>query len=386
MSELVYPDFNLPTRIYIRPDIIRSAGSILAGMGTRAVLITTAADFDRLEKTIELFIKSLSFAGIGCIIFDEIPSVANTEYIDSAVFFTKKTNCDMVIGFGGIESVSAAKAVALLTSNYLFCEDLFENPEVRKPVPIITVPSHPLFGMEILPLFIANDIQTGFRKVYRNNLLYPVISIIDPGIAVLTPDETTAETGMAILSVSTESVISKITSEFTNTYALKSIDLIFKHLENCYRDNRNAALRYPLSIASVLAGAAFSLSSLSVALSISTAIASVTGCAVEKPMGIMLPHVMEFNLTSSPGKYVQMAKVMDEDVKEITVIEAAIKAIEGVRRIALNVDLPQRLSQMGLTKNDFPRIAEIAMNYPFTENAPRHLNRDEIETILIAAY
>lgn len=386
MSDLIYPDFHLPTKLFIRPDLLRNSGVILSGLGSRAVIIITAADFDRLEKVLEVFIKSLNYAGIGTIIFDEIPHTSNTEYIDSAVFFTKKTNCDLVIGFGGNESINAAKAVALLTNNYLFCDDLFEKPEVRPPVNFATIPSHPLYGQEILPFFITSDIHSGTRKVYQNNNLYPMVSIIDPGMAVYATDEITVQTGMAALALSTESIISKVTSEFTNTYALKSIDLIFKHLENTYRDNRNPSLRYPISVASVLAGTAFSLSALSVSMSISCAIASKTSSSVEKWMGLILPHVMEFNLTSSPGKYVQMAKVMDEDVKEITVIEAAIKAIEGVRRIAINMDVPQRLSLSGISKNDFKQIAEIASKYPFIENAPRVLNCDELETILIAAY
>lgn len=386
MSDLIFPDFHLPTKLYIRPDVLRNSGAILSGMGSRAVIIITSADFDRLEKVLEIFIKSLNYAGIGTIVFDEIPTVANTEYIDSAVFFTKKTNCDLVIGFGGTESINAAKAVALLTNNYLFCEDLYENPEVKPPLNFVTIPSNPLYGQEILPMFIATDIHTGEKKVYQHNYLYPHASIIDPGIAIYASDETTVQTGMASIALSTESIISKVTSEFTNTYALKSIDLLFKHLENAYRDNHNPSLRYPISVASVLAGTAFSLSALSVTMSISCAIASKTATPIEKWMGLILPHVMEFNLTSSPGKYVQMAKVMDEDVKEITVIEAAIKAIEGVRRIGINLDIPQRLSSAGITKNEFKSIAEIAVKYPFMENAPRVLNSDEIETILIAAY
>jgi alcohol dehydrogenase class IV len=95
---------------------------------------------------------------------------------------------------------------------------------------------------------------------------------------------------------------------------------------------------------------------------------------------------MEYNLTSSPGKYVQMSKVMDEDVKDITVIEAAIKAVEGVRKLEIDVDIPQRLSSFEINKSDFSRVAEIAMTYPFLENAPRPLTKNEIETILIAAY
>jgi alcohol dehydrogenase class IV len=77
---------------------------------------------------------------------------------------------------------------------------------------------------------------------------------------------------------------------------------------------------------------------------------------------------------------------MDEDVKDITVIEAAIKAVEGVRKIEMEVEIPQRLSQFDIMKSDLTKIAELAMRYPFIENAPRPLSKNEIETILIAAF
>ena len=103
-------------------------------------------------------------------------------------------------------------------------------------------------------------------------------------------------------------------------------------------------------------------------------------------MSIILPHIMEFNLTSSPGKYVQMSKVMGEDVREITVIEAAIKAVEAIRKLESDIDIPQRLSNYDIPKSIFKEVADLAITYPFLENTPREVNTNEIETILIAAY
>jgi alcohol dehydrogenase class IV len=135
-----------------------------------------------------------------------------------------------------------------------------------------------------------------------------------------------------------------------------------------------------------MAGIAFSMAELSVTMAIAMAICSTSSISIENAMGVILPHIMEYNLTSSPGKYVQMSKVMDEDVKDITVIEAAIKAVEGVRKLEMEVDIPQRLSQFEIPKTELSAIAGIAINYPFLENAPRPLSKNEIETILIAAY
>jgi alcohol dehydrogenase class IV len=382
----IFPDFHLPTRVFINPDVLEDAGQIISPLGSRAVIITTSTDLEKMEGVIETLSSRISSAGTSCIVYDEIPEIPNTEFIDSASYFCKRTNCDLVIGFGGIESINAAKVVSLLMNNFLFCDDLFSNPVVNPPVNLVTIPTHPIFGFEIMPLFYVTDIHDFSKKIYRNNFLYPTTTLIDPNISIHTNEEETAAAGICSLAIATESIVSKVTNDFTNTYSLKAMDLIFKNLTHAYRDPRNPQPRHPLAVASILSGMAFNTSYFSLSLAIGMALSSKSNIPMDKAMALILPHVMEYNLTASPGRYVQMAKVMDEDVREITVIEAAIKAIEGVRRIEMDVDIPQRLSQFGILKSEFTSVAEIASKYPFIENAPRPLSRDEIETILIAAY
>jgi alcohol dehydrogenase class IV len=224
------------------------------------------------------------------------------------------------------------------------------------------------------------------KHIYKNSKIFPESIIVDPQIALTSNEEAIVDSTISTLALSAESIVSKITNDFINTYALKSIDIIFKTLPQAYRDSGNINHRIKLAIASIMSGIAFSSTELSLALCISLALSSIFEIPIEKGMGLMLPHIMEYNLTSSSGKYVQMSKVMDEEIKNITVIEAAIKAVEGVRKLEIDVNIPQRLFQFDISKSEFTKVAEIALSYPFLKNAPRQLNKDEIETILIAAY
>lgn len=382
----IIPDFYLPTELYIRQDIISDLGNILRNYGSRVVMITTSRDLSQFQETVDVISRSISTANLGFIVFDEVEDSPNTEYVDSAAYFAKKSHCDIILGFGGIDSINVAKAVAVLTNNYLFCHDLFENPEIKPPVPLIIMPAYPVFGFETLPSLFVNELHTTVKRIYTHNSLYPKATIIDPVIATGIDDETTIYSSIAALSLATESVISKKTNDMINTYALKAIDLTFKNLPAAYKEPQNPALRTQLALASVMAGVAFSVAGLSIALSLSLALSSLPNISVSRSMAVLLPHIMEYNLTSSPGKYVQMSKVMDENIRDITVIEAAIKAVEGVRKLEIDVDIMQRLSQFDVPKTEFTRIAEIAMDYPYLDNAPRPLTRDEIETILIAAF
>jgi alcohol dehydrogenase class IV len=383
----IRPDFHLPTKIFIEPDILKSAGSIIPPMGSRTVVITTAGDFAAFGQVIEELSLALKEANCGCIIFDELPAVPTTEDIDAAAAYLKKTHSNCIIGFGGLNSINAARAVSLLITNYVFCNDLFDYPHLRDaPMPFISIPVYPIMGYEIAPVFFVNEIHELTKKTYWNYALYPTATIIDPAISIIAPEDKVIRMAISSLAVAAESIISKSNNDIINTYSLKSIDMIFRNLSAAYREPQNIVPRTYLATSSVMTGIAFSVAMLSLTMAISLALASKTGAEIENMMCVILPHVMEFNLTSSPGKYVQMSKVMGEDVRKITVIEAAIKAVEAIRKIESDVDVPQRLSNYNISKGIFKDIADIAIEYPFIKTTPREINTNEIETILIAAY
>jgi alcohol dehydrogenase class IV len=386
-KKTVKADFHLPTEIFIRQNIIDQLADILQPYGSRVVLVTTSNDFDIYHETIEKISRQMKTKEIGCIIYDEIPNIPTTEDIDGAVKFIQKTNCNLIVGFGGAESINAAKAMPVLANNHIFCYDIFSNPTLSKPpIPLVTVPAYPIFGLEIAPFFYIDHIQKKAKSIFYHDNIYPLATVVDPSLSIKIEEDRAFKMTIAALAIAAESVISKENNDMINTYALKAIDLIFRNLPVAYSDSHNTSPRRYLSTASVMSGIAFSISSLSVTLAISLALASKTDIKTEDAMSIILPHIMDFNLTSSPGKYVQMAKVMGENVRDITVIEAAIKAVEAIRKLETDMDIPLRLSSYNISKTRFKDIANLSLSYPFINNTPRDLNFNEIETILIAAY
>lgn len=387
MNANIKPDFSLPTQIYLKKDISGEIAEIVSVFGKRIVLVTTSSDFRQFQPIIEKILSMVRSRGINCIIYDDLPGDPSTEEIDNAVSFIKKTNCDLIIGFGGIESINSAKAAALLSTNYVFCHNLLEGEKTpNPPLPHITIPAYPIFGFEISPMFFVTEIYGRTKRVFHSLSLYPAATIIDPVFSQSCSMETAVKSSICTLAIATESVISKENNDLANTFALKAIDFIFRNLIICYRDADNITSRGFVSSASVMSGIAFSSSFLSASMAIALALSSYSDIDLQSAMCVILPHIMEFNLTSSPGKYVQMSKVMGEEVRDITVIEAAIKTIEAIRKLETDLDIPQRLSNYDIPKNLIKEIANLAVQYPFLSNTPREITSNEVETILIAAY
>jgi alcohol dehydrogenase class IV len=386
LNNVIIPEFSLPSDIFIRQDITKAISNIMEPFGKRTAILLTAADFDMFYKTADQMSNILNKSGIGCMIYDKLPKEPNTEDIDEAVNFIKRANCSSIIGFGGIEAINCAKAVSILINNYIFCNDIFDEAYLRNPpVSLVTIPAFPVFGFEINPLFYVADITEKAKHVFFDKRLYPKAAIIDPSLAMMLPPADIVKNGLAALAVAIESVISEGNNNIVNTFALKAIDLIFRNLPLLLKEGADYEMVSFISAASIMSGIAFSTSYLSASMAIGLALSKKDGISLADAMGVLIPYIMEYNLTAATGKYVQMAKVMGENLNDITVIEAAIKAVAAVRSLESETGAPQKLGALDVQRQDLKEIAKMAMKYPFMENSPKQFDSGEIEAILISA-
>ncbi len=161
MTTEIRPDFHLPSRIYIKQGIINEIRKIIPNFGSRVIVITTSKDLELYGSAVEVISRQLKDAGVGCIVYDGITVPPNTESIDTAAAYIKKTNCDLIIGFGSVDALNSAKALSILANNYIFCHDLLTNPKItERPLKFITIPACPSFGFEIAPLFTLKRYMT----------------------------------------------------------------------------------------------------------------------------------------------------------------------------------------------------------------------------------
>jgi len=98
--------------------------------------------------------------------------------------------------------------------------------------------------------------------------------------------------------------------------------------------------------------------------------------------GILMPPVLEFNRPGSEERLRDLAVAMDLEVSHVATDEAASDAIERVRQLLKEVDMPDRLSRLGITREMIPALARQAM-----EDACHLLNpRPCTEADMIALY
>ena len=376
----------MPSDIFMRQNITASIADIVEVFGKRTAIIITSSDFETLYKKTKNMSDTLANAGIGCMIYDKLPKEPNTEDIDEAVRFIKKANCDSIIGLGGIESINSAKAISMLMNNYVFCNDIFSQTLANDPVNLVTIPAYPIFGFEINPFFYVADIIENEKHIFFDKRLYPKAVVIDPELAMDTALDEIIKNGIATLAIAIESIISNNNNDIINTFALKAVDMIFRSLPGISQETVNYEKISLVSMASLMAGIAFSSSSLSISAAIGLALTQKSKITLADAINVMIPYVMEYNLTVATGKYAQMAKVMGESLNNITIMEAALKAIKALRGLESESNTPQNLSLFNIQKQDIKQAAQIASKHPFIANSPKSADSDEIEAIIISAF
>ena len=379
--------YQFPSRVFFERDATHKMGTMVRDIGSRVMLVNIRGEMANRDE-MAVIKTSLEKYTTGCIIYDDIAESSSQEELDTAAHFAKKSNVDVILAYGSRDSLNAGKAIALLCNNEVFAADLPNTtfPLKKAPLPVVTVPTSPSLGEESTPTFAVYNPENRTSFLATDTRLYPALIFIDPNITMNLSTTELARNGVAVVAACVESILSKRANEITNSIALRSLELMARNLPGLISEPGNHAARMNVSLASMLCGMAHSNSMLGLCYTVATAAHNLTRIDFFTAMAILLPHVMEYNLTTSANKYVQIAKALDEEINDITVIEAAIKAVEGVRKIYLELKVPQRLSDFEISKAELSAIASQAYSMPLTRNTPRELDRNEIETILIAAY
>lgn len=77
-------------------------------------------------------------------------------------------------------------------------------------------------------------------------------------------------------------------------------------------------------------------------------------------------------------KYGEIARAMGVDTTGMTDEQAAQAACDAVRALAVEVGIPQHLSELGITEKDIPALAEQALADVCTPGNPREVTLDDI--------
>ena len=299
-----------------------------------------------------------------------------------------KAGADFIVAVGGGSVIDTAKAVAIVKNNPEFADiKSLEGvaPTHTKCVPIIALPTTCGTAAEVTINYVITIEEENRKIVCVDPKDIPLVAIVDAELMLTMPNRTIAATGMDALTHAIEGYITKGAHVISDMFEIKAIEMIGKHLRGAVAD-KNLTDMEGMSIAQYVAGMGFS----NVGLGIVHSMAHPLGAVYDIPHGVanalLLPTVMEFNKSACVEKYGDIARALGVDTTRMTKDEAAQAAVDAVRKLSIDVGIPQTLREINIPEEGIAKLSKDALADVCTGGNPKDVTLEDIEKLYRIVY
>ena len=336
------------------------------GLGTLPILHDFAEGLDGLEVKV--------YAGV-------FGNPVKKQVDDGAAAF-KAHRADCVIGFGGGAALDVAKAVALMAvheGNVL--QYAWDHPQVlpiKNPLPYwVALPTTSGTGSEVGRSSVISDDATHVKKVVFNPVLLAKVVFADPELTVDLPAPVTAATGMDALTHNVESYLSPAYHPLCDGIALEGARIAAHAIETAVREPRNIQARSDMMMSSMMGAIAFQ-KDLGAVHSCAHALGTVVDMHHGLANGIMIDHVMRFNLDAAEKKMAELARVCGAG-------STAKEFVDWLTQLKARLGIPAKLAEKGVKAEHLPRLVAIATDDICHQTNPKPCKAADFERIFQAA-
>jgi choline dehydrogenase len=341
-----------------RPLIVTDPGIVKAGLLERAT-------------------APLKAANMGYAVFDRVAPNPPIATVDEGAAFYASEKCDGVIGFGGGSAMDTAKSIGVVAANggsILQYEWADPQPIKHRIPPTVCVPTTAGTGSEVTLWAVITDPKRHIKfNVGGTADIGAWVALIDPELTLDLPPAVTAGTGMDALAHAVECYTCAYAQPLPDSVALNAMEYVAKYLRVAFAQGHNVEARYKMSMAAMLGALAYGTESAGAAHAMSQSAGGVHDVPHGALTARVLGPVMEYNYKGEPQKFARIAQALGEDIRGLTVWQAAEKAVEAVMRLTEDVEIPT-LQELGFKEAEIPMLAEIAFKDPQTIGNPRDLS------------
>jgi alcohol dehydrogenase class IV len=311
-------------------------------------------------------------------VFDECLPEPPIAVAEAAIDRGRLSNADGVIGIGGGSNLDVAKMVATVLRHGGSPSDYFGFDAVPGPIlPLIALPTTAGTGSEVSHSAVLTDPNAQVKVSTLSRWLRPNVAIVDPELTDSCPPTVTAHSGIDALVHAIEALTNRDYREmvgidpqaraYEGSYPLtaliagEAIRLIGCFLVRAYQEPRDIEARDGMALAAMLAGMAFSNSGVAVVHALEYPIGVLTHCSHGEGNGLLLPHVMRFNLPTCIEAMASIAPRLGCHPSRMTTFASAAEAaIEAVVSLQQAIGIRTQLRELGLKVEQIPTVAQRA--------------------------
>lgn len=314
--------------------------------------------------------------------YSKIHSNPSIDDIIDCFHFIGDTPFDLIVAVGGGSAIDLAKAVSALYEyrkvlNYDIIQACIKNKKYSKEscfIDFIAIPTTSGTGSEVTKWATIWDYQYKEKLSVEHEKCFPKIAFIIPELTTTMNQRLTLSTGLDALSHAMEAFWAKKRNPLSQMLALDAIRLIKTNLPKALKNLEDLEARQAMSIASLTAGLAFSMT-------------KTTAChSVSYPLTLLydIEHGFAAALTLA-----SIAKINLSVVKEINLIYNVFCDCDGFENWINSVTKEiqgLKLSDFGVKKEDIKEIAKKTFTQGRMDNNPVNLSEDDVVNLLNSVF
>ena len=365
--------YYIPTKVIFGRDCLEKITDVVRFFKPNKIMLVTGRKSMKELGVTDRIVDYLKDYQVVVYGVEQNPTV---RMVEDGIRFLKVEGCNMVIGLGGGSAIDTAKAVSVLAKNpgpvgkYL-SED---RKIVNRGLPLVAFPTTAGTGTEVTQYASIIDEGKKRKLSLSHEYIHPSVAIVDPTLMVSMPKFVTATTGLDALSQCIEAYWSKCRTPISDIFALNGIKLVFEALVNSFNFPENVEFREKMALASLFSGIAISIARTTIVHSVSYPLTVHFNVPHGLACSLTLPSFIRYNSVAVKDRIRDIARAIG-----VRTIEECIGKVE---RVISDVKLPNRLSDVGVKKEDIDLIVKEGFRPDRAENNPRRVTEEDLREIL----
>jgi alcohol dehydrogenase len=324
------------------------------------------------------------------------------ESVIEATAAAREAGADALLSVGGGTPIDCAKAVDLCLAAGIETADGLDEYRIRftypdqlvapalpdEAPPHIAVPTT-LSGSEHTDLFGVTDRSRNEKDLYRGPAFAPAAVVLDAELALRTPAELWAASGVRAIDHAVEGTLSARHVPFMDALGAEGLRIMRARLAE------SVDAVDPLDArAECLLGAWLSIYALTnVGAGLSHAIGHQLAAEFDLMHGVtsavMLPHVLRFNAPVVADRLLRLAEPLGVDIEGLSTEDGCARVIDAIAVLIADLErfgVPHTLSAAGATRPELELVADRVLHDFGVQANPQPVSAADLADLFEAAW
>ncbi len=232
-----------PTKLHFGQNVVNNLGLAAAELGKKALLVYGGGSVLR-NGSYHDTVRQLENKGIVISEFNGIKPNPRVEDVAVGAKLGRENRVDMVVAVGGGSVIDSAKIIAICISENCDPWDVMTRKHLpTSSSPLIAVLTLAATGSEMNSVAVLQNSQTREKIGFRNDLMYPVHSFLDPAYTLTVPEDHTAYGIVDLVTHCMEAWFGFGDASLSDRFVVTIIQEALKYGPALMKDRQNYELR-----------------------------------------------------------------------------------------------------------------------------------------------